>query len=355
MPNPTASDIAKILGISRGTVSRALNNSGRVSEETRNKVLETARKLNYIPNKAARALVMNKSYRVAVIIFSEPEYYWNQVKNGINRAWDELRHFSLEVEVFVADIKKPEEQIILMEKAIQDGFDAICLAPNDPQIMDEAIDEATNKGVPVLAFNVDVPSSSRICYVGCNYITAGRLAGELLGKLLNRKGKVAVLTFSANIVSIQQRIIGFRESIAQFPGIEVLGPYKFKRTGEDAYDLTRELLRNVPDLDGIFVSFGILDEVANSLIDEGRDKDVKVVGYDLSESIKNYLKQDVIDAVITHEPFAQGYFSIKILHKYLAEKVKPAKTIINTKIEAVFKENVNYYLDEAEHYEILFK
>lgn len=355
MVHPTTEDIAKKLGISRGTVSRVLNNHGRVSEDTCRKVLEAVDQLNYSPNKAARALAMNRSFKIAVIFFSEPIYYWNHLQLGVNRAYDELKHFGLEVRCFITDIKRPEEQVSLMEQLANEDFDAIAVAPNDPLIMDEVIDKLSDKGLPILVFNSDVPSSKRFCYIGCNYVKGGRLAGELMGKMLNGSGKVAILTISNNIISIQQRIIGFREAIAEFPHIEMSGPYRLNRTGEDAYGFTRELVRQNDGLDGIFVSFGILDDVARALLDENKQGRIKVVGYDISESISEYLRQNIIHSVITHEPFTQGYISVKILYRLLYEGTRPAQTIINTRLEAVFKENLEYFTGEQEHYEILFK
>lgn len=54
--NVTIKDIAKALGLSPSTVSRALNNYSDISPETRDKVIEMAKKLNYTPNIFAKAL-----------------------------------------------------------------------------------------------------------------------------------------------------------------------------------------------------------------------------------------------------------------------------------------------------------
>ena len=71
----TTSEIAKKLGISRGTVSRVLNNHPNVKPETRKRVLEALKELNYIPNETARSLVMQKEFHIAVIVFSQPAFF----------------------------------------------------------------------------------------------------------------------------------------------------------------------------------------------------------------------------------------------------------------------------------------
>lgn len=350
---PTANDIANYLGISRGTVSRALNNRDRISEETKAKVLEAARKLGYKPNMAARALVKNKIYKVAICIFSEPKYFWNLVKDGINRAYDDLKHFGLDISIVENDIEDPQSQIEQLRKLADEGVEAVALSPNDPQIMDSIVDELIERGIPVILFNADIPTSSRICYIGCNYLKAGRLAGHLLGSLLNGRGKVAVLTFSQVIITIQQRIMGFNESISDYPGIEVLPICRLKRSGEGAYEYTRELISKNSDLAGIFVSYGILEDVAKAVVDEGMKGKIKIVGYDLSEQIARYIMDGVIDSVICHEPVMQGYFVVKLLYNIAVEHKKPQKRVINTKLEIIMKENLDCYTDEGDRFDIL--
>ena len=62
----TIKDISIKAGVSYSTVSRALNNTGRMSPETRKKILKIAKELNYVPNFSARGLVMSRSYNIGV-------------------------------------------------------------------------------------------------------------------------------------------------------------------------------------------------------------------------------------------------------------------------------------------------
>ena len=66
----TISDIAKLLGINKSTVSRALNNPTRVSEEIRARVLESCQVLNYIPNDAAKTLASSSSKAIVLLVSS---------------------------------------------------------------------------------------------------------------------------------------------------------------------------------------------------------------------------------------------------------------------------------------------
>lgn len=350
----TTKDIAKALNISRGTVSRALNNSDGVSEQTRQMVLRMAKQMGFKPNRAARSLVMNKKYKIGVVVFSEPKYFWDEVKRGVVRAEEELRDYGLITDYVVTDIRNPQQQIDAIRKLIDDGAQAIAISPNEPELMMDVIDELHMKGIPSVTVSSDIPASQRLCYVGCDYIRAGRIAAQVLGRMMNCRGKVAVLTFTGNVISIHQKITGFREAISEFREIEVIGPYKLSRTGEGVYDFICGLLEQYPDLNGIYVGYGVLEQVGQAVKDLGCQDKISIIGYDLSPSIANLIREGVIDAVICQEPFNQGYYPIKILHHYLSEGKKPARSIVNTKLEVVLKENLMYYDEESDYYNFLY-
>lgn len=350
----TTEDIAQKLNISRGTVSRALNGSQNISEDMRKLVLETAKALEYKPNKAARSLVMKRKYFIGLVVFSEPRYFWKEILHGVARAKEELYDYGVIIEYVITDIRNPEEQIGAVRNLIKKGVNAIAISPNNPELMADLIDEVTEQGIPVLTISNDVPNSCRLCYVGSNYIQSGRLAGEILGKTIESIGKVAILTFASAVLPIQQRITGFREVISQFHNIEVIGPYKLSRTGEDVYDFVINLLLQNPDLKGIFVSYGVLEIVGKAVKAAGKAKDVKLIGYDLSDEITDLINDGIVQAVICQEPFNQGYYAVKILYNCLLENGKCRFSIVNIKLEAIFRENMSCYREQEHYYKMLY-
>jgi len=79
----TLADIARELGISKMTVSRAINNDPLVKAKTRERVLEVSRRLNYQPNHFARALVTNRSFLIGVIVPDLMHSYFAEILHGI--------------------------------------------------------------------------------------------------------------------------------------------------------------------------------------------------------------------------------------------------------------------------------
>jgi LacI family transcriptional regulator len=79
----TLADIAQALGVSKMTVSRAINNHPEISPETRARILEAAHRMNYRPNQFARALTTNRSYLLGVIVPDLMHSYFAEVCRGI--------------------------------------------------------------------------------------------------------------------------------------------------------------------------------------------------------------------------------------------------------------------------------
>src|SRR5204862_1962005 len=79
----TLADIAKALGVSKMTVSRAINDHPEISPETRARILEAAQRMNYRPNQFARALTTNRSYLLGVVVPDLMHSYFAEICRGI--------------------------------------------------------------------------------------------------------------------------------------------------------------------------------------------------------------------------------------------------------------------------------
>lgn len=341
------SEIAKLLGISRGTVSRVINNNPNVKPETREMVLKALEEYGYKPNETARSLVMKRSFRIAVILFSEPVFFWKQVEQGVTTACEELKFLGLEVDIFTTDILNPTEQLKLLQRLPNEGYHGLIVAPNDPTLLSEEVDRLSSNGIPVVLINVEIPSANQLCYIGCDYTQAGALAAELMARSIGMEGSVAVLALRDQVVAIDQRITGFRRELAKYPDIQITHMARFPRTAEGVYEEVFEMLQHCPELSGIFVSFSGLEQTAQAAQDAGKNRKFSIIGYDLNQEIADYLKNGALTATICHEPFQQGYLSVKVLYRYLSGKTLPPSSLIYTKLEAVLANNVGCYLKAA--------
>src|SRR5438477_5796929 len=88
-------DIARALGVSKMTVSRAINNHPEISVDTRARILETAQKMNYRPNQHARALTTNRSYLFGIVVPDLMHSYFAEICRGVESVAREIGYQNL--------------------------------------------------------------------------------------------------------------------------------------------------------------------------------------------------------------------------------------------------------------------
>jgi LacI family transcriptional regulator len=338
----TATDIAKKLNISRVTVDRVLNNRGGVSEETEKRILHAVKELGYTPNRAAKHLSKKTQCCIGVSHFL-PDWFGTQINRGIGKAFNELNDFGARV-IMRNATQSVDEQITQIKEMLPE-IDALAVAPWEPSRFESFIDELVDGGLPVATFNIDVPSSKRLFYVGSSYIESGRLCGELISNLVQHTGEVGIITYKENLTSLEQRIIGFREVLSENSALKIIGPFKTHESNQEDVAQLKQIIEKNPNLVGLFVANQDLGIAGIAVKELGKTGAIKLVGFDLNALYQQLIQENVIQAVVCQEPFYQGYYPIKILFEFAADGRWPSRTIVNTRLEIVMKENIKYYYD----------
>ncbi|MFV0520653.1 MAG: substrate-binding domain-containing protein [Lachnospirales bacterium] len=335
----TTKDIAEKSGVSRGTVSRVLNNSPNVNKETRRKVQKVIDELNYIPNEAARSLVMRKSLKIALVTFSKPYDFWGEIKKGFELARRDLSYSGVEIDYIETNIEEPYEQVEVIDKIILENYDGVALCPNNPMIMTLSLKKLEENNIPVVLYNVDMPKSNSIAFVGCNHYQSGVLAGELFKKLYTlRNGKISIFTLQDFIQPIDDRVQGFLSVVKNCENINIVDIKKFDREGTNLSNRFKDAVK-IDNVDGLFLTIDGLGVLGNEIEEMGLKDKFILVGYDFNENVKKYLKNGCITSTITHEPVRQSYEAIHILFDYLTLKRLPAIEKNYTKLELIMDSN----------------
>jgi LacI family transcriptional regulator len=136
----TLADIARALGVSKMTVSRAINNHPEISPETRARILEAAHRMNYRPNQFARALTTNRSYLLGVVVPDLMHSYFAEICRGIETVAKPLGYQNL---ICSTDENVKNEQAEI--EALLPRTDGLILAssasPNDTKFLRRTIRE----------------------------------------------------------------------------------------------------------------------------------------------------------------------------------------------------------------------
>lgn len=115
-------------------------------------------------------------------------------------------------------------EIQAMETAIAMKPAGIIIYPPGPEL-GPVINKAVDAGIPVVTVVGDVPESKRLTFVGINQYEVGVVGGEYLAKLLNGKGKVAILSITAPM--FQERAQGYIDTFKKYPGIKDSGRRRY--------------------------------------------------------------------------------------------------------------------------------
>lgn len=140
----TSHDVARLAGVSQPTVSRALRDSPKVSELTKNRVREAARSLGYVPSSAGRALAMGRSHRIGLLLTDLENQFYPHV---IAPMHDELEGLGYELVL----ITETSESAQIADRIVANQLDAVILATTT---VDSVLPvRLRDRGIPFLYFN----------------------------------------------------------------------------------------------------------------------------------------------------------------------------------------------------------
>lgn len=227
------------------------------------------------------------------------------------------------------------KQISDIEDMIQKGINILIINPTDSVGVEGAVREAKKAGVVVVA--VDAQASGPLdSFVGSKNYDAGLLAGQELGKVLNGQGKVAILD-GIPVVPILERVKGFKDAIAQFPGITIVSTQNGKQERDVALSVTENMIQANPDLAGIFSvndtgALGALSAI------EASGKDIALVSVDgFSEAVTAIQKGGAFKSTSAQFPRDQIRIAIGMaLAKYWGANI-PSTVPVDVKL--ITKEN----------------
>lgn len=335
----TLKQIAELAGVSRGTVDRALYDRGRVGSEVAKRIKKIAADLNYQPHRAGRALALaKKPIKIGILIQSVDTQFMQMVLEGIETAKSELE--DLGAQVFLREIESVSTAALIrgIDEMLQKGVGGLAILPTDDDLLRERLNSID---VPVVTFNSDIDGARRMCFIGLDNLRGGRTAAGLMDMLLGGSGRVLVMTGHLSNRGHNQRIMGFTSEIKKsFPGISLLDTQACNDNDEMARSITLHMLRQYPDISGIYLAAGGANGICSALRDIGGEQRVKVIAYDLTDENRQNMEKGYIDFLIGQDSFSQGYRPSMLLFDYLFSGKKPEGEHLYT--DVVIKTKYNF-------------
>lgn len=264
----TIRDVAKESGVSVATVSRVLNQTGYVHEDTRKKVMAAVDKLKYSPNEVARSLYKKKSKLIGLLLPDITNPFFPQLARGVE---DEMQKGGYRL-LFGNSDENAEKEMDYLNTFIQNNVVGIISATNN-----KTKTNYKDLSIPVVFLD---RTSSDYPSVYADGKEGGRIAAEEIVKRGSKR--ITLLKGPAHIQPAQDRFQGALEALSQSTvDFHVMSTTSF--AFEDAEKWAKELFATYPDTDGVLASNDI---VATAVLHEalrlGKSipEDLQIIGFD---------------------------------------------------------------------------
>ncbi len=270
---PSSTDVARLAGVSQSAVSRAFGEGKSISEETRRKVFEAAKKLDYSPNFIPRILLNHRSHLVAVVISGTSNPFYANTLEAFTKALQDDGY-----QVLLVHVEGDHSLDGAVPKLASYRVDAIVSAL--PVLSNAAASAFARFKIPTISFNT--PIKNRWVTSVCSDSAGG--AGAVADLFVTRGARsFAFITGSAGSHASNERLRGYSERLRKhgFPEVRVAsGDYQYS----GGFDAALSLHEGDGHPEAIFcandlMAIGALDALRRSL---GRrvPEDVLVAGFD---------------------------------------------------------------------------
>lgn len=202
---PTQKELAKLAGVSSGTVSNVISGSTKVSEQTRQKVLKAIRKLNYQPNLIARSLKTNRTNTLGIVVPDITVPFFPKIVRGAESAARERGYFLILLDA-ESNRAREHEMISLLRAHRVDG---ILLVTSGGHFRPE--DGAYLLSGPPVVFLDRLPDGISVDSVSVDDGSASEMAVSHL--LAMGHTEIAILTGPLTLRNEQERLRGYRRAL----------------------------------------------------------------------------------------------------------------------------------------------
>lgn len=249
--------------------------------------------------------------------------FWQAVKSGAEQAADE---YGVTITFEGPDNETMvDRQIDMLAAALANNPKAIGFAALDSQAAIPLLRQASEKGIPVIAFDSGVDSDIPVSTATTDNLAAASLAADKMAEKIGGKGKVAVVAHDQTSRTGIDRRDGFVNRMAEkYPDIEVVTVQYGQGDHLKSTEVTKAILTANPDLNGIFgTNEGSAIGVVNGVQELGTEGLV-IIGYDSGKAQKDAIKSGLMTGAITQNPVGIGYETVKAAVSALKGEEVPA-------------------------------
>lgn len=342
-------DIAAAAGVSTATVDRVLNQRPGVRPATLQKVMKAAAALDYLPEADVLKAMQPRPMELVFLLPPQSNRYMQMLGDYIGFAEDHLTPFNVRCKCHHIEGFNPR---VLAQRLLHYGrqADGVAFMALEHPLVREAVNTLVEEGVHVVTLISDLSNSRRAAYVGMDNRAAGRTAGYLLARFLDKEvtmpsggrkpGKIAMIAGSLSYRGHEEREMGFQHALQEmFPQMQIVGLREGHDDADTNYKQARTLLEQYPELVGMYNIGGASDGVGRALKEAGRDQKIVFVGHGLTPDTRGLLIDGTMDAVLTQHPQNMVMNCVRIFSNLRARRDAMAG-VEAVRISVILRENL---------------
>jgi ribose transport system substrate-binding protein len=265
---------------------------------------------------------------IGVTLLTQTHAFFKELEAGVREA-AARKGFDV---VIVACEMDPAKQASQIEDFVAQRVAAILAAPCDSNAIAPALAGPERAGIPVFTADIAAHGGKVVAHVASDNVQGGRLAGETLAGLIGGTGKVVIIDHPT-VASVQERVRGFEEAIAKFPGIQIVARQSSDGQRARATQVMEDMLQAHQDLAGVF---GINDDSAlgaASVLESAGRTGIVVVGYDATDEAQEAIRRgSPLKADVIQHPRRIGETAIDVIARHLAGETVPPRVAIEVGI-----------------------
>ncbi|MBL8153103.1 MAG: LacI family DNA-binding transcriptional regulator [Anaerolineae bacterium] len=283
---PTIQDVAKRAGVAPITVSRVLNHTGYIREETRQKVEAAIAELGYVPNSLARGLRIKQTKTIGLVLTDITNPFFTILARGVEDVASQAGF-----NVFLCNTDESEsKQMGYLTALLQKRVDGILMVPAGSTTV--PVDLIRDHGAEVVVIDRRLPTS-QVDVIRCESIDSSyRLVSHLLelGHV-----RITILTGPRGVSTAEDRLSGYKAALVD-AGVEIDDAliHYGRFTQESGYEMAQKAMRYLPMPTAMFT--------ANNFIAIGAVKAVQEAGLQIPEDISIVTFDDLPNSLVIN-PF----------------------------------------------------
>ena len=345
-PNVTIFDVAKLAGVSKGTVDRVIHNRGEVSAKSAEKVRKAIAELDYEPNLYASVLASKKEYVIACIVpEAEEGSYWSMLAEGFSSHDNGLGSLGVETRLIRYDQYDVESFNEVARQVLEMKPSGVILPPLFAEASMILTDALSKTDIPYVYVDSKMDDECHLAYFGLPEYDSGVLCASLLTErcTVEEVDKIAVIRLRRQSDPTAMRRRGFMDYVrSHFPDADISSVFIDPSSKENTNEILDAFFRQYGDSKFV-VMFNSRVHLAADYLLSHPVKGRRVIGFDnLPKNLE--MLQSVDDMLlITQHIDRQARLAVSTLVDYVVLHKKPAARDNYMHMDIITKFNIENY------------